>query len=127
MKIQFFHGLPIVSVNLRHQNQPIEINHVLLNTGSVGTIFSMDQVEQIGLLPNKADPIHRVVGIGGDEYVFSKTIDSLTLSREMQVSDFQIEVGDMNYEFQLNGILGMDFLKHVGVCIDLVYDTIEKK
>ncbi len=90
MKIQFFHGLPIVSVTLRHQNQQMEINHVLLDTGSVGTIFSIDQVEKIGLLPNKTDPIHRVVGIGGDEYVFSKTIDSLTLSGEMHVSDFQI-------------------------------------
>ena len=33
--------------------------------------------------------------------------------------DFSIEVGVMDYGFEVNGILGMDFMKGVGAIIDL--------
>jgi hypothetical protein len=38
---------------------------------------------------------------------------------ELQVSDFQIEVGSMDYGFDIDGIIGMDFLIQVEAIIDL--------
>lgn len=37
----------------------------------------------------------------------------------LQANDFVIEIGAMNYGLDLDGILGMDFLLHVGAVIDL--------
>jgi hypothetical protein len=35
------------------------------------------------------------------------------------VTDFEIEVGGMNYGFDIDGILGMDFLTRAGAIINL--------
>ena len=57
-------------------------------------------------------------GIGGAEFVFVKRIDRLSVG-ELQVSDFAIEVGAMDYSFAIDGIIGTDFLLQVGAVIDL--------
>jgi hypothetical protein len=38
---------------------------------------------------------------------------------ELQVNDFRIEVGAMDYGFDIDGIFGTDFLVQVGAVIDL--------
>ena len=38
---------------------------------------------------------------------------------ELAVSDFEIEVGAMDYEIELDGILGLDFMMEAGAVIDL--------
>jgi hypothetical protein len=38
---------------------------------------------------------------------------------KLQVSDFDIEVGAMDYGFAIDGIIGTDFLLQVGAVIDL--------
>lgn len=62
--------------------------------------------------------VHRIRGVGGAEFVFAKKIDHL-ISDELRVSNFEIEVGAMDYGFEINGIVGMDFLTQVGAFIDL--------
>ena len=62
--------------------------------------------------------MQRIRGIGGAEFVFVKRIDRLSVG-ELQVSDFEIEVGAMDYGFAIDGILGTDFLLQVGAVIDL--------
>ena len=37
----------------------------------------------------------------------------------LSVDDFEIEVGAMDYGFDIDGIVGMDFLIQVGAVIDL--------
>jgi hypothetical protein len=56
--------------------------------------------------------------VGGTEFVFSKRIDSLTLEG-LVVHGIEIEEGAMAYGFELDGILGMDFLLAVGARINL--------
>ncbi len=64
------------------------------------------------------DLIHRIRGVGGAEFVFTKRVDNLALG-ELQIEDFEIEVGAMEYGFDIEGIVGMDFLTRVGAVIDL--------
>lgn len=64
------------------------------------------------------DRVHRIRGVGGTEFVFTKRVDCLAVS-ELQVNDFQIEVGAMNYGFERDGIIGIDFLIQVGAIIDM--------
>jgi len=138
MKIRIQEGLLYVTVILTYRNRQIALEHVLLDTGSVSTIFSVDKVLEIGLLKflfvsfdqtflfkrkvwlrlEPEDVVRRIRGIGGTEFVFTKQVDRLSLG-ELQVNDFEIEVGAMEYGLELDGIVGLDFLLEVGANIDL--------
>ena len=118
MNIQVQDGLPYVTVTLLYGGQQLELANVLLDTGSAGTLFAADQVVAVVLQYEADDPVQRIRGIGGAEFVFVKRIDRLSVG-ELQVSDFAIEVGAMDYGFAIDGIIGTDFLLQVGAVIDL--------
>jgi hypothetical protein len=118
MKIRLEGGLPFVTATLRYAGRELSLEQVLLDTGSGGSVFAVDEVVGLGLLPEPEDPIQRVRGIGGTEYVFSKQLDTLFLG-PMRVDAFKIQVGAMDYGFRIQGILGLDFLIQAGIVIDL--------
>lgn len=118
MKIRIQDGLPYVTVSLTYHGQEITLQNILLDTGSVGTVFSADKILTVDLRLEPDDVVHRICGVGGSEFVFTKRVDRLSLS-ELKVSDFEIEVGAMDYGLELEGIVGMDFLLQVGANIDL--------
>lgn len=118
MKIRLQDGLPYVMVSITHHDQQLALENVLLDTGSAGTIFPTDKVLTIGLQYEADDTVHRILGVGGAEFVFAKEVDCLSLG-EVQVNDFEIEVGAMDYGFEIDGIIGMDFLTQVGAVVDL--------
>jgi len=118
MKICLRDGLPYVTASLTYHGQRLSFTNVLLDTGSAGAIFSTDIVLTIGLTYEPDDRVHRIRGVGGTEFVFTKQVDCLVVG-ELQVNDFQIEVGAMDYGFDIDGIIGLDFLIQVGAIIDL--------
>jgi len=118
MNIQVRDGLPYVTVTLLYSGQQLDLGNVLLDTGSAGTLFAADQVLAVGLQYEADDTVQRIRGIGGAEFVFVKRVDRLSVG-ELQVSDFAIEVGAMDYGFAIDGIIGTDFLLQVGAVIDL--------
>jgi len=118
VKVRLKDGLPYVEVSLTYRGRQITFENVLLDTGSDGAIFSADRVLAIGLHLEPNDFIHRIRGIGGAEFVFTKPLDRLTLG-PLSVTDFEIEVGAMDYGVDMDGIVGMDFMLQVGAKIDL--------
>jgi hypothetical protein len=118
MKIQLQGGLPFVTASLTYRRQHITLENVLLDTGSAGTVFSADKVQAAGLQYEADDMIHRIRGVGGAEFVFTKRVEDLSLD-DLRVGDFEIEVGAMDYGLDLDGIIGVDFLVQVGAVIDL--------
>lgn len=118
MKIQLRQGLPFITVSITHQGQSIEIENVLIDTGSAGTVFSVERLFPINLEFGMDEKVTRIYGVGGSEFVFTKQVDCLILG-EIKVNHFEIEVGAMDYGFEIDGILGMDFLSHIGAIIDL--------
>ena len=118
MRIALRHGLPFVSVTVGYRDRQLQLDDVLLDTGSAETVFSADRLLAIDLLYEADDAVHRIRGVGGAEFVFSKRVDSLSLG-DLQVNGFNVEVGAMDYGFELDGILGLDLLMHVGAVIDL--------
>jgi hypothetical protein len=125
MKIRLQDELPFVAIVLAYRGQKLEFENVLLDTGSAGTIFSTDKLSQVGLQYEADDMVQRIRGVGGAEFVFSKRIDQLSVDT-LGVADFEIEVGAMDYGFEIDGILGMDFLTKVGAKIDLANLVIEQ-
>lgn len=96
----------------------MDIDNVLLDTGSGGTVFKMDVVEKVGISIEDNDIVETISGVGGSEFVYKKDIGSIALG-DLTLHNFKIEVGVMDYGFEINGILGMDFMKKVGAVINL--------
>ncbi len=118
MKIHLQQGLPFIQVSLVHRHQPKIFNQVLLDIGSAGTVFSIENVVDLGLQFEYQDPVHRICGVGGAEFVFSKRVDGLALGT-FELRNFEIEIGTLDYGLASDGILGINFLRQVGACIDL--------
>lgn len=96
----------------------MKIDKVLIDTGSGGTILKSDLVFEVGIEMEPTDEIETIRGVGGSEFVFLKTIEGLDLGG-LEVNDFKCEIGAMDYGFDINGIIGLNFLKEVGAIIDL--------
>jgi predicted aspartyl protease len=111
-------GLPFISLTVAYQGRQVEIADVLVDTGSASTLLAADAVAQIGIVPEPADVLYTVRGVGGTEAVFSRRVERLQIGPRA-VEQFEIEVGGMDYGFALNGILGMDILLATGALLDL--------
>ena len=118
MKITLRRGLPYITVTLTFHDERVQLENILLDTGSAGSVFATDKLAPVGLKYEPSDPLYTIRGVGGAEFVFVKRIDRLMIDR-LSVQDFEIEVGALDYGFEIDGILGMDFLTAVGAVIDL--------
>ena len=96
----------------------VQLSKVLLDTGSAATLLNIEHALGLDLDCLPTDPLRRICGVGGAEFVFEKRIAKITLG-EMRCMDFAIQIGDMDYGFPLDGIIGMDFLTQVGAQVDL--------
>ncbi len=118
MQLLFRDNLPFLQVTIALHNTSITIGDVLMDTGSASTILAADVVASIGLTQAPEDMLHAIGGIGGTEFVYSRKVDYVQVGSR-RLSDFTIEVGGMDYGFEINGILGMDFLTQTGAIINL--------
>jgi len=118
MDIRLQHGLLFASASLDYSGKQLICKNVLVDTGSAGTVFSIDRLLDIGVKPEPDDVIRELRGVGGTEFVFVKKIDNLTVG-DFRISDFEIEIGAMDYGMEIDGIIGLDFLLKVKAKIDL--------
>lgn len=118
MHIELKDNLPFISLTIAYKGESISIPNVLIDTGSGTTILSADVVSAINLTPSPEDILFTIRGVGGNEVVFSRTVDFLKVGGQT-ISDFQVEIGGMDYGFEINGILGMDFLICSGAIINI--------
>lgn len=59
-----------------------------------------------------------------DDLPFNRQIDRLAVGTN-GLDRFEVEIGEMDYGFEIGGILGMDFLRVAGAVIDLRRLTLE--
>ena len=118
MQLALKYDLPFVRVTISYNGNILEIPDVLIDTGSATTILSTDIVASVQILPLPQDILYTIRGVGGSEVVFSRQIDYLKIG-ECSIAGFEIEVGFMDYGFEINGILGMDILSRAGAIINL--------
>ncbi len=110
MNLELRYKLPFVSATLEHQGGLVELKPVLIDTGSASTVLSADAVEKVGITPRPDDVINKLRGIGGTEVVYLRVVDRLAVG-EASLSSFKVEIGGMDYGFEIQRILGMDFLR----------------
>lgn len=117
MKLTLIDNLPFVTVALTYHGKTIQIDSVLIDTGSATTILSADDVASIDIYPSPDDRLYTIRGVGGNEVVFSRAVDQFRVG-DQRISGFEVEIGGMDYGFDIHGILGMDFLTKVGAIIN---------
>ncbi len=110
--------LPYVKLKIIHDDKELILNNVLVDTGSAKSIFKESLVEKINIKPEPEDILGSIRGVGGIEFVYIKQIDSLYLD-DICVRNFKVDIGEMDYGFEIDGILGMDFLLEINAIIDL--------
>ncbi|MFX3648900.1 MAG: retropepsin-like aspartic protease [Paenibacillus sp.] len=117
MKISEIYGLPFISIKLEFRGEVLQIEKVLLDTGSASTLLNADAVREVGMVPEEDDLVDIIRGVGGIEYVYTKSLDSITVDGTT-INDFQVEIGNMDYGLEIDGILGFNFMKQTGVVIN---------
>ncbi len=124
MQLALKNDLPFATVTVIHQGEAVDITNVLVDTGSATTIFSADMMALVHIIPSPEDLLFTIRGVGGTEVVFTRKIERLQFG-EHSLSNFDVEIGGMDYGFEINGILGMDFLRSIGAIINLRELTID--
>lgn len=117
MKLTEIYGLPFVNITVVFRGRELKLEKVLLDTGSASTLLNGDIVREIGMVPEGNDIVDMIRGVGGVEYVYTKYLDSIIVD-EAILNDFQVEIGNMDYGIEMDGILGFNFLKQAGSVVD---------
>lgn len=118
MKLRVEGGLLFVSAEVVIGGMAHRFDQVLIDTGSAGTLFAADRLLDLGVVAEPQDRLLRIRGVGGSEFVFAKQIERVSVG-ELTVTNFEIEIGAMDYGFPVDGILGLDFLLATRAVIDL--------
>lgn len=74
-------------------------------------------MDAVGVRIEPGDFLNKIRGVGGVEVVYSKYFDFVKAG-EVSLSLFEVEIGDMNYGMEIDGILGFDFIRSAGLVID---------
>ena len=117
-KLTFEEGLLLVDMEITFKEKSLYLKRVLVDTGSGSTVISTDLAETIGIVAEENDMIYRISGVGGSEFVYSKLVDSVKIG-DIQATKFALEIGAMNYGFELDGIIGMDLLQKIKAIINI--------
>nr|WP_281242994.1 retropepsin-like aspartic protease [Anaerobacillus alkalilacustris] len=107
------------------RGQSLKLENVLIDTGSAGTIFNVNKLEEIGVKPESNDVTQTIQGVGGLEFVYIKNIDEISINDEIAIQNSRVELGSMDYGLEIDGIIGYDFMKEVGLIINLQYISIK--
>lgn len=118
MQLLLKDNLPFATLTVIHKGMTVEISDVLIDTGSGTTILAADLVQAIRITPSPEDTLYAIRGVGGSEVVFSRRVDNIQLG-ECSINNFEVEIGGMDYGFEINGILGMDFPIQASAIINL--------
>jgi len=118
MQLELRHNLPFLTLQLEHGGHRLDVGDVLIDTGSAGTVLSADAVEKIGITPRPEDTLRTLRGVGGTEVVYTRVIDRISVA-DASIENLRVEIGGMDCGFQIQGILGMEFLRRTGAVIDL--------
>jgi hypothetical protein len=103
MNIDLKYGLPFVEVTICYRDKVLLLERVLLDTGSAGTIFNAEVVDEIDVQVEPGDFLNKIRGVGGVEVVYSKLFDFVRIG-ETSLEGFEVEIGEMNYGMQIDGI-----------------------
>lgn len=107
MRIEYSNGLLLASLTVTYSGQSKVIDRMAVYTGATHTIVVSDAVDEIGISFNISDPINRSFGVGGTDYAFEKTVDSIEFNG-YRMSSKPLDFGQIDWD--INGLIDLDIL-----------------
>ncbi len=117
MKLEKKQGLLVASMTLMFRGQQKTIGDLVIDTGAVHTIISLDLVEDIGIAGELGDEIVYMHGIGGSEQSLRKQVDRIML-HHCSLDHPLIDFWDFSDHKGINGLVGLDIMERGGFVID---------
>ncbi|MDF2652896.1 MAG: hypothetical protein K0Q73_8701 [Paenibacillus sp.] len=94
----------------------MQIEDIIVDTGSSHTVFSPDVMEQIGVTYENGDPVYEAYGIGGTVPFYTKIMDEIILD-SLTIKKMEVDIGMLPKSHK--GLLGLDILKVNGFVVDM--------
>jgi predicted aspartyl protease len=107
-------GLIWVDIELEYNGNKYQIENCIVDTGSASTAIDIDFIE---FDYNRITQIKKLSGIGGIEEVMSQKVESLILG-DIKINNLQIEFGNLQNSYGINGFIGTNILSQFQVNID---------
>lgn len=107
MRIEYSKGLLLASLIVTYKGQSSVIERMAIDTGAAHTVVVSDAVDEMGIFFEFGDHINRSLGVGGTDYAFEKTVDSLEFGG-FQMTDKPLDFGHIDWD--INGLIGLDIL-----------------
>ena len=123
MRLYYDYGLPFTEIELFNGDKRTKLSKVLIDTGSATTIISTEAAIGLGLGPQPDDKLNLVRGVGGVESVYEKNVESIILDTAT-LKNFKVDVGAMQYGFEINAIVGMDILEQAKAIVNFYEMTL---
>ncbi|MGF2614448.1 hypothetical protein FZC84_14220 [Rossellomorea vietnamensis] len=116
MKIWFDGQLLTTSLRVTFQGRTLQVDDMIIDTGSSHTVISPDILEEIGVTYENGDDIYEAYGIGGSVPFYTKVMDEIIIDR-ITLKNIEIDVGVLPKNH--NGLLGLDILMKYNFIVDL--------
>ncbi len=114
-------GLIFIPITLGYDNNVCQISDCILDTGSAGTVIDTSLIPFNHKIPGVLKRLH---GIGGHQDVVSQYVDFIQIEN-CRLENIQIEFGDIENTFGINGILGTNLLRFMKLYLDFNQHMIE--
>jgi len=124
MQLALRSELAFVAATLTFRGRSVVVPDVLVDTGSASTVLNADIAAEAGVVLEHGDRLRMLRGVGGREFVFVRRVSRLSIG-DCGLDEFEVEIGEMDYGFEIGGILGMDSLRSAAAIIDLRALTLE--
>ena len=107
-------GLIFIPITLGYDYHVYQITDCILDSGSAGTVIDVDLIPFNPKIPGI---LRRLYGIGGHQDVVAQHVDFIQIEN-CRLENIQIEFGDIQYAFGINGILGTNLLRFMKLHLD---------
>ena len=116
MKISFDGQLITTSLIVTFRGKTLQIDDMIIDTGSSHTVISPDVLEEIGVTYENGDDIYEAYGIGGSVPFYTKVMDEIQIDK-FNIKKIEIDVGVLPKDH--NGLLGLDILMTYNFIVDM--------
>ncbi|WP_308635417.1 retropepsin-like aspartic protease [Paenibacillus silvisoli] len=116
MKIKYDGQLLTVAITVCYRGKTLQLDDIIIDTGSTHTIFSPDALESLGVTYENGDSVYEAYGIGGTVPFYTKIMDYIQLD-SLRTEKVEIDVGMLPKSHK--GLLGLDTLLSNGFIVDM--------
>lgn len=113
IKLRYQDRLLFCSICIKIDGQVLNLDNVLIDTGSATTLINADYITLDG-----TEQIRNAQGVGGYERILKKNISTIEIN-DVTINNIALSIGDMDYGIDIDLLIGLDVLKALNADINI--------